>query len=81
MKNYLYRLLCWLEHTTDTTFPEGLPLLDSLKEPEVSNQPEMIIISGMSGAGRTRTAMALEDLGWLCCGYYLPPQMLMALLV
>lgn len=62
---------------SDLTFPEGIPLLDSMKEPEVTTQPEMIIVSGMSGAGRTRAAMALEDLDWYVVDN-LPPQMLPA---
>ncbi|QPK93760.1 RNase adapter RapZ [Actinomyces sp. zg-332] len=65
------------KEASDLTFPEGIPLLDALKEPEVSVQPEMIIVSGMSGAGRTRAAMALEDLDWYVVDN-LPPQLLMA---
>lgn len=66
------------DKVTDLTFPEGIPILDSNKKPEIVSQPEMIIITGMSGAGRTRTAMALEDLDWYVVDN-LPPQMLMTL--
>jgi RNase adapter protein RapZ len=38
-------------------------------------RPELLIITGMSGAGRTTTANALEDLGWFVVDN-LPPQML-----
>jgi UPF0042 nucleotide-binding protein len=40
----------------------------------VSDAP-MVIVTGMSGAGRTTTANVLEDLGWLVVDN-LPPQML-----
>lgn len=39
----------------------------------------MVIVTGMSGAGRTTTANVLEDLGWLVVDN-LPPQMLSQLL-
>ena len=41
---------------------------------DVSDAP-MVIVTGMSGAGRTTTANVLEDLGWLVVDN-LPPQML-----
>jgi len=40
-----------------------------------STVPEVLIISGMSGAGRTTAANVLEDLGWYVVDN-LPPQML-----
>ncbi|WP_448238256.1 RNase adapter RapZ [Microbacterium paulum] len=40
---------------------------------------EILIVTGMSGAGRTTTANALEDLGWYVVDN-LPPQMLRPLL-
>ena len=50
-----------------------------------SDQPRLglaeapiVIVTGMSGAGRTTTANALEDLGWLVVDN-LPPQMLSGL--
>ncbi|MDU0967845.1 MAG: RNase adapter RapZ [Actinomycetaceae bacterium] len=57
------------------TVPEGVPQLDAdgtLPEP---NQPELLIITGMSGAGRSRAAQALEDLDWYVVDN-LPPHML-----
>jgi UPF0042 nucleotide-binding protein len=41
---------------------------------DVADAP-MVIVTGMSGAGRTTTANVLEDLGWLVVDN-LPPQML-----
>ncbi|MFB9376381.1 RNase adapter RapZ [Kineococcus gynurae] len=38
-------------------------------------RPELLIITGMSGAGRSTTGKALEDLGWYVVDN-LPPQML-----
>lgn len=40
--------------------------------------PEMLIITGMSGAGRVTTAHMLEDLGWFVVDN-LPPQMIVPL--
>ena len=40
-----------------------------------AEQQEMLIVTGMSGAGRTTVANALEDLGWYVVDN-LPPQML-----
>ena len=42
------------------------------------NAREIVIITGMSGAGRTTVANALEDLGWFVVDN-LPPTMLRAL--
>jgi RNase adapter protein RapZ len=44
-------------------------------EPERPRRPELLIITGMSGAGRSTTGKALEDLGWYVVDN-LPPQML-----
>ncbi len=41
-------------------------------------RPEILIITGMSGAGRTRAAAALEDLNWYVVDN-LPPRLLMTL--
>ncbi|OKL50025.1 RNase adapter RapZ [Boudabousia marimammalium] len=60
---------------TDTS-PEGIQIPDSAllnREPV----PELIIVTGMSGAGRSRAAMALEDLDWYVVDN-LPPKMLPA---
>jgi UPF0042 nucleotide-binding protein len=45
----------------------------------VSAQQEMLIVTGMSGAGRSTVGNALEDLGWYVVDN-LPPQMLRPLL-
>jgi len=45
--------------------------------PEIDSQ-EMLIVTGMSGAGRSTVANALEDLGWYVVDN-LPPQMLQPL--
>jgi UPF0042 nucleotide-binding protein len=42
---------------------------------ERQRRPELLIITGMSGAGRSTTGKALEDLGWYVVDN-LPPQML-----
>jgi UPF0042 nucleotide-binding protein len=41
----------------------------------MSQRPQLIIITGMSGAGRSTAAKALEDLGWYVIDN-LPPQLL-----
>jgi len=40
-----------------------------------NDRQEMLIVTGMSGAGRSTVANALEDLGWYVVDN-LPPQML-----
>jgi UPF0042 nucleotide-binding protein len=44
-----------------------------------TQQPELVIVTGMSSAGRSTTANVLEDLGWYVVDN-LPPQMLNPLL-
>ncbi|MDR0433044.1 MAG: RNase adapter RapZ [Bifidobacteriaceae bacterium] len=51
------------------TFPAGLPQLDAeaLEVPVIPGGPfpgEILVITGMSGAGRTMAAGALQDRGW-----------------
>ena len=51
-----------------------------VSEPQTSSQPEsasprVVIITGMSGAGRRTAAHAMEDLGWFVVDN-LPPSML-----
>lgn len=48
--------------------------------PEVQKpvQPEIVVITGMSGAGRTTAAHALEDMGWYVVDN-MPPQLLKTL--
>jgi UPF0042 nucleotide-binding protein len=57
------------------TVPFGIPLLDRLTPLPAPERPELIVITGMSGAGRTRAAAALEDLDWYVVDN-LPPKML-----
>lgn len=54
------------------TFPSGIPRPD-FETPEAAS--EVLILTGMSGAGRTRAAAALADHGWYVVDN-LPPQML-----
>lgn len=49
------------------------------EEPEGSEQQELLIVTGMSGAGRSTVANALEDLDWYVVDN-LPPQMLRPLI-
>ncbi|WP_062213667.1 RNase adapter RapZ [Demequina oxidasica] len=54
------------------TYPSGI------RKPDVEaphSKPEVMILTGMSGAGRTRAAAVLADLGWYVVDN-LPPQML-----
>ena len=46
---------------------------------ELENMPELVIVSGMSGAGRTEAMHAFEDLGYFCVDN-LPCEMLGGLL-
>lgn len=60
------------------SFPAWVPGAEAeahVPEPEV---PELIIISGMSGAGKSRAAAVLEDLDWYVVDN-LPPRLLKAL--
>ena len=52
----------------------GAKLLVNL-EVLLSEKPELLIVTGMSGAGRSTVGNALEDLGWYVVDN-LPPQML-----
>ncbi len=57
------------------TVPNGIPVRDETTEQLVSERPELLIITGMSGAGKTRAASALEDLNWYVVDN-LPPRLL-----
>ncbi len=57
------------------TVPAGIPALEAATEAPHLSQPQVLIITGMSGAGRTRTAAVLEDLDWYVIDN-LPAQML-----
>jgi len=54
------------------TYPSGIPR-PVFDVPEVA--PEVMIVTGMSGAGRTRAAASLGDMGWYVVDN-LPPQLL-----
>lgn len=60
------------------TVPEGIPVRDELTRLPAAHAPELIIITGMSGAGRSRAAAALEDLNWYVVDN-LPPRLLSTL--
>ena len=75
-----------LPHPTETgtgpgrdAVPASIPEADLAAPPvRPAERPEMIIVTGMSGAGRSRAANALEDLDWYVVDN-LPPQLLPAL--
>lgn len=55
--------------------PEGIPLLDQNTVPPPPERRELLVITGMSGAGKSRAANTLEDLDWFVVDN-LPPRML-----
>lgn len=57
------------------TVPTGIPALEAATEAPHLVQPQVLIITGMSGAGRSRAAAVLEDLDWYVIDN-LPAQML-----
>ncbi|MDO5496177.1 MAG: RNase adapter RapZ [bacterium] len=57
------------------TVPDGVPVRDEQAGPLATERPELLIISGMSGAGKSRAASALEDLNWYVVDN-LPPRLL-----
>ncbi|QRV01381.1 RNase adapter RapZ [Arcanobacterium phocisimile] len=68
-----------MDNINDTAnIPLGIVIDDAtaqLPSPEI---PEILIITGMSGAGRSKAAATLEDLGWYVVDN-LPPRLLSAL--
>ncbi|MBO1750327.1 RNase adapter RapZ [Actinotalea sp. BY-33] len=46
------------------TVPRGIPALEATTPRPTSEPPELLVITGMSGAGRSQTATVLEDLDW-----------------
>src|SRR5690606_14746807 len=57
------------------TVPQGIKALDEAANLPRPHVPEVLVITGMSGAGRTRAAAVVEDLGWYVVDN-LPAQML-----
>ncbi|MFY9263000.1 MAG: RNase adapter RapZ [Actinomycetaceae bacterium] len=62
----------------DTANIPRLRALDEQAELPAATVPEILIITGMSGAGRSRAAATLEDLGWYVIDN-LPPRLLGAM--
>ncbi|SNU00723.1 UPF0042 nucleotide-binding protein [Ruaniaceae bacterium KH17] len=60
------------------TVPDGIPSRDEQAELPANERPELLIVTGMSGAGKTRAVAALEDLNWYVVDN-LPPQLLVTL--
>lgn len=60
------------------TVPAGIPAVEASAVAPRLDQPQVIVITGMSGAGRTRAAAVLEDLEWYVVDN-LPAQMLVHL--
>lgn len=60
------------------TVPHGIPQLEAETPATPPSNPEIIIITGMSGAGRSRAASVLEDLNWFVVDN-LPPRLLESL--
>lgn len=61
------------------TVPQGVPALEAAAHAPDLERSQIVIITGMSGAGRSRAAAELEDLGWYVVDN-LPPKMLTHLL-
>ncbi len=55
--------------------PKVVPQADIEAQLPPAKVPEIIVVTGMSGAGRTRAANTLEDLGWYVVDN-LPPRLL-----
>lgn len=60
------------------SFPAWVPKAEAEAQTPDPWEPELIIITGMSGAGKTRAAAVLEDLDWYVVDN-LPPRLLKAL--
>ncbi|WP_402465650.1 RNase adapter RapZ [Isoptericola aurantiacus] len=60
------------------TVPQGIPEIEAASHTPERSDPEVLIITGMSGAGRTRAAGVLEDLDWFVVDN-LPPMMIVPL--
>jgi UPF0042 nucleotide-binding protein len=60
------------------TVPQGIPAIEAATHAPEHAEPEVLIITGMSGAGRSRAAGVLEDLDWFVVDN-LPPMMIVPL--
>jgi UPF0042 nucleotide-binding protein len=60
------------------TLPTGIPAIEAATRGPEHRSPEVLIITGMSGAGRSRAAGVLEDLDWFVVDN-LPPAMIVPL--
>jgi UPF0042 nucleotide-binding protein len=60
------------------TVPQGIPAVEVAAPAPERDEPEVLIITGMSGAGRSRAASVLEDLDWFVVDN-LPPMMIVPL--
>ena len=60
------------------TVPTGIPALEASTPAPRGDSRELVVITGMSGAGRTRAAAVLEDLDWYVVDN-LPAQLLLQL--
>jgi len=60
------------------TVPQGIPAVDAAATKPAAQFSEVLIVTGMSGAGRSKAAEVLEDLDWYVVDN-LPPNMLMPL--
>lgn len=58
------------------TVPRGIPAVDAAAHAPVSQANEVLIVTGMSGAGRSKVAEVLEDLDWFVVDN-MPPMMLL----
>ena len=72
-----------LENINDTgLIPRGITALDRAAGEQIKQEtekPEVLIITGMSGAGRSRAGATLEDLGWYVVDN-LPPRLMRAMI-
>ena len=60
------------------TVPQGIPIVEASAHNPSGNVSEVLIVTGMSGAGRSKAAEVLEDLEWYVIDN-LPPKMLLPL--
>lgn len=60
------------------TVPHGIPAIEAATPAPTLTQPEVLVITGMSGAGKSKAASVLEDLNWFVVDN-LPPMMIVPL--